>query len=156
MALTSPAFSHGGVIPDRCSWVSENLSPPLEWKNVPAGTQSFALIMRDLDATRRRYVHWLVLNIPADARYLPEGAGSRALVAGESTGFGGYCGVVPHMDYRFHRYVFTLYALDAVLQPDTTPVEIEQLEQLAAGHVLAKAELMGRYGRSKLVLPRWR
>ena len=155
MMLTSTAFVHGGEIPDRCSCAGENLSPPLEWKNVPDSTRSFALIMRDIDAARRHYVHWVVLNIPADARFLSEGAGSRTLVPGESPGIGGYMGVIPDKEYRFHRYVFTLYALDTTLPTDSTPFEIEQLEQLAAGHVLAKAELMGRYGRSKLIVPRW-
>lgn len=155
MTLSSPAFVHGGVIPDRCSWVGGNLSPPLEWKNVPDSTRSFALIMRNIDPGRWHYVHWVVLNVPADVRYLPEGAGRRALVPGQSPGIGGYMGVIPDKEQRFHRYVFTLYALDTMLPPNSAPTEIEQLEQLAAGHVLAKAELMGRYGRSKLVLPKF-
>jgi len=152
MSLSSPAFAHGGLIPE-C--YSGRISPPLEWKNVPAGTRSFALIMRNPDFVRWRYVHWVLLNIPADTRYLPEGAGRRALVPGDSPGVGSYIGVVPPEDRRFNRYFFTLYALDTTLTPDSTPVEIEQLEQLAAGHVLAKAEMMGRYGRSKLVLPKF-
>jgi len=155
MTLTSPAFTHGGIIPDRCSWSADNLSPPLKWKNTPEGVRSFALIMRDQDAERKHYVHWVVMNLPADTRYLSEGAGSRSLVPGESMSMGSYLGVVPQKDYRFHRYVFTLYALDAMLTPDTVPFDIERLEQLVAGHVLAKAELMGRYGRSRLVLPRF-
>jgi hypothetical protein len=155
MTLTSTAFVHGGKIPDRCSCAGENLSPPLEWKNVPDSTESFALIMRNIDPGRWHFIHWVVLNIPADTRYLPEGAGRRTLVPGESPGIGGYIGVIPDKEYRFHRYVFTLYALDTTLTTDSTPTEIEQLEQMAAGHVLAKAELMGRYGRSKLIMPRW-
>jgi Raf kinase inhibitor-like YbhB/YbcL family protein len=155
MTLSSPAFAYGGVIPDCYSRVAGNLSPPLEWKNVPDSTKSFALIMRNIDPSRWHYIHWVLLNIPADVRYLPEGAGRRALVPGESSGIGGYMGVIPDKEQRFHRYVFTLYALDTTLATDTTPTEIEQIEQLAAGHVLAKAELMGRYGRSELTTPRW-
>jgi len=155
MTLSSPAFAYGGVIPDRYSRVAGNISPPLEWKNVPDSTRSFALIMRNIDPGRWHYIHWVVLNIPADVRYLSEGAGSRVLGSGESSGVGGYMGVIPDREYRFHRYVFTLYALDTMLSSDSAPVEIEQLEQLAAGHILAKAELVGRYGRSRLVLPRF-
>ena len=150
MALSSPAFTHGGMIPED---YSGQTSPPLEWKNVPDGTKSFALIMRNPDVVRWRYIHWVMLNIPADTRYLPEGAGRRALVPGESPGYGGYIGVSPPEERRFNRYFFTLYALDTTLPKDSTPVEIEQLEQLAAGHILAKAELMGRYGRSRLTTP---
>jgi hypothetical protein len=151
MSLSSPAFAHGGMIPES---YSGRVSPPLEWKNVPAGTKSFALFMHNPDVERWRYVHWVLLNIPADTRYLPEGAGRRALVPGESMPLGGYIGVSPPDERRFNRYVFTLYALDTTLAPDCTPVEIEQLEQLVAGHFLAKAELMGRYGRSGLAVPR--
>jgi hypothetical protein len=142
MSLSSPAFAHGGMIPER---YSSRVSPPLEWKNVPAGTKSFALIMRNPDAERWRYVHWVLLNIPADTRYLPEGAGRRALVPGGSPGVGAYIGVMPPEDRRFNRYVITLYALDTVLASDSTAFEIEQLEQLVAGHVLAKAELVGLF-----------
>jgi len=152
MSLSSPAFPHGGTIPER---YSSKVSPPLEWKNVPAGTKSFALIMRNPDAERWWCVHWVLLNIPADTRYLPEGAGRRALVPGGSPGVGAYIGVMTPEDRRFNRYVITLFALDTVLASDSTPLDIEHLEQLAAGHVLAKAELMGRYGSSRLTRPRW-
>ena len=151
MSLSSPAFKYGGLIP---KLYSGKTSPPLEWKNVPSGTKSFALIMRSPDPTRWRYVHWVLLNIPADTRYLPEGAGRRSLVPGQPLDMGGYIGVGPPEDRRFNRYVFTLYALDTVLAPDTMPVEIEQLEQLAAGHILAKAELLGLFGgRREFTLP---
>jgi len=153
MVLSSPAFAHGGMIPDYYSCAAGSVSPPLEWKNAPDSTRSFALIMRDIDAAHRHYINWVVLNIPADVRYLSEGAGRRALVPGEPPGFGGYIGVTPE-EYRLHRYVFTLYALDTVPASDSTPFEIEQLEQLVAGHVLAKAELMGRFGRGGFVMPR--
>lgn len=154
MSLSSPAFAHGGMIPDGYSRAAGNVSPPLEWKNAPDSARSLALIMRDVDATSRGYIHWVMLNIPADVRHLSEGAGRRALVPGQPPGFGGYIGVVASLDYQLHRYVFTLYALDTALTSSSTPAGIEQLEQLVAGHILAKAELMGRYGRSGLAVPR--
>jgi len=146
MSLSSPAFKHGGMIPEL---YSSETSPPLEWKNVPSGTKSFALIMRNPDPVRWRYIHWVLLNIPADARYLAEGAGRRSLVPGKPLDIGGYIGVDHPEDRRFNRYVFTLYALDTTLAPDSMPVEIEALEQLAAGHILAKAELLGLFGRPR-------
>ena len=154
MVLSSPAFAHGRMIPDSYSRAAGNTSPPLEWKNAPGSTRSFALIMRDIDATSRDYIHWVLLNIPADVRYLSEGSGRRALAPGQPSGVGAYIGVVASLDYRLHRHVFSLYALDTVLVSDSAPTDIEQLEQLVAGHVLAKAELMGRFGRSRLVLRR--
>lgn len=157
MVLTSPAFRHGETIPDRYARTSRDItppSPPLEWSNAPTGTRSFALILRDLDADSRHYLCWLALNLPADRRSLAEGAGNRALEPGGETGLGGYFGIIPHED-KAHRYLLSLYALDTLLRTDTTPTSAEELEQAAAGHILAKAELMGIYRGGSISLPRF-
>ena len=78
--LTSSAFKNNAAIPEKYSFnamgcTGENVSPPLEWKNPPAGTKSFALMVHDPDApTGSGWWHWVVYNIPADATSLPEGA----------------------------------------------------------------------------------
>ncbi len=73
-ALTSPAFTHGTRLPDAFTCTGGDRSPPLRWTNPPAGTRSFALV---LTATRavsaRANVEWVLWNIPADSRTLPEG-----------------------------------------------------------------------------------
>lgn len=105
----------------------ENLSPALEWKNVPAGTRSFAVTVYDPDApTGSGWWHWVVYNIPATATGLPGGAVVNApLPAGAKQGrndygehnFGGAC---PPTGDRPHHYIFTVYALkvDKLNVPD--------------------------------------
>ncbi len=66
-----------------------NVSPALEWRNVPAGTQSFAVNMYDPDApTGSGFWHWAVYNIAPSARGLPQGAGN-AIAALPAPAFGG-------------------------------------------------------------------
>ena len=123
--LTSAAFKNNGAIAPKYSFnqfgcTGENLSPPLEWKNPPAGTKSFALMVHDPDApTGSGWWHWVVYNIPAETTALPEGAGAadgKALPKGTvqgNTDFGkpGWGGPCPPPGSGKHHYNFTLYAL---------------------------------------------
>ena len=97
-----------------------NVSPSLTWKDPPAGTKSFAVTVYDPDApTGSGWWHWVVFNIPGDARSLPLGAGapgSTKLPKGavqSITDFGtpGYGGPCPPRGDRPHRYIFTVHAL---------------------------------------------
>lgn len=150
IALSSSAFEAGGAIPRKYSCDAEDVSPPLQWAGPPAGTRSFALVVDDPDAGGFR--HWLVYNIPAAARALPEAVPAAAELSdgsrqGNSSwnrlGYGGPC-----PPSGTHRYSFRLYALDTVLElaPGAT---LEQLQQAMAGHVLAQGELLGTYARQK-------
>jgi hypothetical protein len=154
LTLTSPAFQDGQAIPRRYTCEGEDISPPLAWSGVPAGSRSLALIVHDPDvpspeAPKRIWVHWLLYNLPADLTHLDEAMTAAARPAGSldgrnDWGRGGYGGPCPPKGR--HRYYHTLYALDCVL-PDlglpTKPV----LEAALGGHVLAKAELVGTYLR---------
>src|SRR5688500_3351025 len=77
LTLTTTAFPDGDDIPAKYTQAGEQVSPALTWTNVPAGTQSFVLHMRDPDVARNKstedQVHWLVWNIPGSATGLPEG-----------------------------------------------------------------------------------
>jgi Raf kinase inhibitor-like YbhB/YbcL family protein len=149
--LVSPAFESDSRIPTRYTCESRNVSPPLEWGWAPIRTESFALIMDDPDAPVGAWVHWVIYNIPADAAGLPEGV-SREAESSEgirqgTNGFGeiGYGGPCPPPGPE-HRYVFRLYALDAMLDlpPGATK---EELLAAIEHHVLARAKLVGRYER---------
>jgi hypothetical protein len=156
LALTSAAFTQGGAIPRKYTCEGEDLSPPLAWRDAPAGTKSFALIVDDPDAPdpaapKMVYVHWVLYDIPPDATGLPEAVAARDLPRGsrEGTndwkrlGWGGPCPPIGR-----HRYFHKLYALDAMLGDLGKPTKA-RLEQAMRGHVLAQAELMGTYQKAK-------
>ncbi len=151
LTLESTAFGAGERIPAKYTADGQDVSPPLRWSEPPEGTKSFALICDDPDAPRGTWVHWLIWNIPADVRELPEAVPPREELAnGARQGtndFGriGYGGPAPPPG-RPHRYFFRLYALDTVLELPAGARRAE-LEDAMKGHVLAGGELMGTYGR---------
>jgi len=155
--LDSTAFAAGASIPSRHTCDGDDVSPPLAWGDAPRGTKSFALVVDDPDAPdpkapRVRWVHWVVYDLPADARSLPEAVRSGAELPsgvrmgsndwGKST-WGGPCPPVGR-----HRYVFTLYALDVALGARGALTK-HALETAMQGHVLAQAELVGTYERGR-------
>jgi Raf kinase inhibitor-like YbhB/YbcL family protein len=147
--LTSPAWQPGAIIPARYTCSGENLSPAIAWTAPPDKTASFALIFDDPDAPRRTWTHWTVWNIPASARGLPEALAATAggVVQG-TTDFGtvGYGGPCPPPGHGSHRYFLRLYALDQVL-PLAAGAARTSLDTAIRDHMLARVELMGRFGR---------
>ena len=156
MELKSAAFAHQGEIPEKYTCDGDNLSPPLSWSGVPAGTKSLALIVDDPDAPdprapKRVYVHWVLYNVPPGAAGLPEAISPGNLPAGTReglndwgrTGYGGPCPPIGR-----HRYFHKLYALDAVLTDLKHPTKAKLLEAME-GHVLAETELIGTYQRQR-------
>jgi Raf kinase inhibitor-like YbhB/YbcL family protein len=154
MALTisSPAFSSSGPIPREHGCEGADRSPPLAWEGVPEGARSLALIVDDPDAPdpqapKRTWVHWVVVDLPADVGGLREDASRDGLPDGAREGRNdwgevGWRGPCPPVGR--HRYFFKLYALDRVLPALVEPTKAE-LERAMAGHVLAQAELVGTY-----------
>jgi Raf kinase inhibitor-like YbhB/YbcL family protein len=148
--LTSGAFKEGETIPKRYSGLGENLSPPLSWSDIPAGTKSIALLCDDPDAPRGDWVHWIITNIPADSKGLSEGVPNVKVLADGSvqsvndsltTGYDGPC-----PPSGTHRYFFKVYALDKVLGPKDAVNKKAFLKSIE-GHILAEGCLMGRYKR---------
>lgn len=161
--LKSTDFKNGAALSDKASFNSfgcsgENVSPELEWANPPAGTKSFALMVRDPDApTGSGWWHWVVYNLPADAKTLPAGAGkadNSAIPKGTAQGntdFGapGYGGPCPGQGSGIHHYVFTLFALkvDKLDIPTTATAAFVGFNVVA--NSLGKATLTGLYSRKK-------
>jgi Raf kinase inhibitor-like YbhB/YbcL family protein len=149
--LTSTAFQDGEPIPRQYTGDGRNISPPLQWRDPPAGTRGLALICEDPDAPRGTFTHWVVFNLPAESRELAESVPSEgALPNGTTQGindFGkvGYGGPSPPPG-KPHRYLFKLQALD---QPVELPPGATKSQLLAAvkGHVLGEAQFMGTFGR---------
>ncbi len=151
LQLTSPAFAEGDSIPTQYTADGKDVSPPLRWGEVPKTARSLALICDDPDAPRGVWVHWVLYNLPADARELPEGLpADKTLPSGARQGtndFGsiGYGGPSPPRG-KPHRYFFKLYALDTPLDLAAGATKADLVAAMK-GHVLAEGELMGRYGR---------
>lgn len=161
LIMTTTAFEDGGVIPVKYaqSQDSTGTSPELKWTQVPAGTQSFVLLMHDPEPVMNKGVkmditHWLVWNLPGTSTGLPEGVAVGPLPDGAhqvSLRAAGYMGPgAPAGPY--HHYTFELYALDTKLDvPAGTPDQAAttRLAVMAAmdGHVLGKAVLVGRFHR---------
>jgi Raf kinase inhibitor-like YbhB/YbcL family protein len=154
LALTTTAFDDGGIIPNEFTQAeSDYKSPALSWTNVPNGTVSFALIVHDADVAPGRnpedFLHWLVFNIPGNARGIAEGLAPTAtgdIVQGRNgrntpgwLGPGAAAG-------PYHHYVFELFALDTRLSVPATATRAQVMEAMA-GHVVGKAALTGRFHR---------
>jgi hypothetical protein len=148
LELRSGAFQHEGVIPDLYTCRGRNISPPLCFGGVPKGTESFALLMVDLDTPVGTVTHWVVYNIPPDFRELAQGVPpGKLLENGVHQGRNGmfrygYMGPCP--PWGHHRYLFRLFALDRMLQP-TAATNRRKLLRLVEAGGLAEATLIGYY-----------
>jgi len=156
LTLASPAFKQLGGIPKRHTCDGADLSPPLAWSGVPPGTKSLALVVDDPDAPdpaapKVVWVHWVLYDLPASATSLAEGTTAKTLPPGTREGLNdwkqpGWRGPCPPIGR--HRYFHKLYALGIVL-PDLHHPTRPTLEKAMAGHVLAQAELVGTYQRTR-------
>ena len=156
LTITSSAFAPNGSIPPLYTCEGKDLSPPLAFGGAPIGAKSLALIVDDPDAPdpaapKMTWVHWVLYNIPAATRGLPEAVKSTALPAGTRegqndwgrTGYGGPCPPIGR-----HRYFHKLYALDVVLPP-LSGADKPALEKAMQGHILGRAELIGTYQKGR-------
>jgi len=153
LTLTSSAFAEGASIPSRFTCDGDrSVSPALSIAGVPEGTKSLALIMDDPDVPKALHAdgvfdHWVLFNIPADTREIPEGT-SVGVAGANGAGKNAYTGPCPPPQYEpsEHRYVFKLYALDSelALQQGATKADVEKAME---GHIVAQAQLVGRYKR---------
>jgi Raf kinase inhibitor-like YbhB/YbcL family protein len=155
--LSSSAFKNNAAIPDKYAFngmgcTGENVAPPLEWKNPPAGTKSFALMVHDPDApTGSGWWHWVAYNIPADATSIPEGGALPKGAVGGNNDMGkpGYGGPCPPPGSGKHHYNFTLFALkvDKIEVPPGASAAMVGFN--ANGNAIGKAKLTGIYSRGK-------
>lgn len=202
MKILSDTFEDGGIIPGRCGFcvkdpksflrLSQNLSPQLQWRGAPETTKSYTIVCIDADAPatkpdyinspgtlipakypRGEFVHWLMVDVPAEVNEIAEGACSRAVIPGgkripagpdgsrqglnDYTGWfagdkkmeGPYLGYdgpcPPFNDSIPHRYVFTVYALDTPSLGLSGAFNLAALRKALEGHVLDQASLAGRY-----------
>ena len=153
-SIQSKSFRHNEMIPARYTCDGQDISPPLQWSGIPTEAKSLVLIVDDPDAPdpaapKMTWVHWVLYNIPVDTPGLEENISSASLPEGTKEGINdwdrkGYGGPCPPIGR--HRYFFKIYALDTVLTDLQQPTK-KQVEEAIAGHILAKAELVGMYQR---------
>ena len=155
MEIQSSAFKDGGKIPIQYVMVAaggKNLSIPRIWKNVPPGTKSFALSIVDPHPVAQNWVHWLVINIPANTTSLEEGASTKKMPSGTTelkNSFGqiGYGGPQPPKGSGEHPYVVTLYALNVEkLDPGANP-SLTAFKKALEGKIIQAASVTGKYER---------
>ncbi len=155
MEIECSAFKDGGKIPVQYVTAAaggKNISIPLAWKNAPAGTKSFALSIVDPHPVARNWVHWLVVNIPATASFLEEGASGKKMPPGavelkNSFGQTGYGGPQPPQGSGEHPYVATLYALNVEKVNLGANTSLADFKKAIEGKVLQSATITGKYER---------
>jgi Raf kinase inhibitor-like YbhB/YbcL family protein len=150
-AVSSSSFPAGSDIPKKFTCDGADISPALSWTGAPSGTKSFVLIADDPDAPVGIWTHWVIFDLPAQTSSLPEAVPKSDEVSSggrqgrndfRKIGYGGPC----PPPGKPHRYFFRLYALDRTLNLQAGSNR-KAVEQALQGHVLAKAEWMGKYGR---------
>ena len=160
MALTTTAWKDGGVIPDKHSQPGRDISPALAWDKVPDGTESFVLMVRDLDSVTAtgsdQFLHWMVWNIPKAARGLTEKQSQEPQLEDGTRQISSsgpyYRGPAASVFGPPHHYVFELYALSAVLDVPAVgqaPLATQTAIQTAmSGKILGKGVLTGIFRRN--------
>ncbi|MDP3980867.1 MAG: YbhB/YbcL family Raf kinase inhibitor-like protein [Chlamydiota bacterium] len=151
MQIASSSFKNNDYIASEYSCDGDDISPPLEWTQVPEKTQSFALIADDPDAPMGTWVHWVIYNIPAESRSLGKDVPHDSMLENGSVQGSndfrliGYNGPCPPSG-KVHRYFFKLYALDVLLEVYPGAPKKDVLSAME-GHVLAEAQIIGLYKR---------
>jgi hypothetical protein len=142
LLMETDAFPDGGIVPQKFAGRG-GIQPGFTFSNAPEGTVSYAIIFHDLDVALKNspedVLHWMVWNVPASAKGIPEGKLPDGAVQNRN-----YFGPGAPAGPRYHHYVFELYALNANLE--LTPMATrEDLLAAMQGKVVAKAAYVGRY-----------
>ena len=148
MLLNSPTLVHEGEIPKQYTSDGENINPPFTLSYVPQAAQSLVFIVEDPDAPVGLWIHWLVWNIDPNITEIKENAIPKDGVVGLNSSMRNEWDSISPPD-KEHRYFFKLYALDTMLGLDAKTAKNEDLVAAMEGHVVAKAEFIGKYGKKE-------
>lgn len=145
-SILSPDFRDRGLIPNVFSCEGKNISPELFWENPPRNTQSYALIINSPDSgVQNMFYNWVLYNIEPSTKRLKKGANlslpDGTLVGTNTMGDAIYRGPCPPDDL-LHHYIFTIYALDSML--DLSPgADVEEVYRKINNHILDQAQITG-------------
>lgn len=145
MKISSPEFANNTAIPAKYTCQGQDINPELNIENIPPETKSLALIVDDPDAPVGTWTHWVVFDIPITnqikSNTIP---GKQGLNTSKITNYQGPC-----PPSGTHRYFFKLYALDMIFNLQEGSLTKADLEKAMQGHILAQAELIGLYEKTK-------
>lgn len=149
MTLHSSAFANNQPLPADYTCDGSGVNPPLEFSAVPKNAKSLALIVEDQDVpksirTDGLWYHWLVWDMPAGTTGIDSGEEAPGIVGKNTSGTFAYTPPCP--PDREHRYIFTLYALDTMLNLEASTTK-DDLQKAMKGHILEQSELIGLYNR---------
>ncbi|MBM3198419.1 MAG: YbhB/YbcL family Raf kinase inhibitor-like protein [Chlamydiae bacterium] len=150
-ALHSSDFASGSLIPTEFSCIGKDHSPSLSWSAIPENTKSLALIVLDPDAPGGDFTHWVLYNMPSTVVSLPKGLPKEASLPDGSMqgrndfGFVGYGGPCPPKGSK-HAYIFTLYALDALLAIPPG-ASLDKVRASMQGHILETVEIHAYFSK---------
>jgi Raf kinase inhibitor-like YbhB/YbcL family protein len=147
LLIESNAFPDGGIVPDKYSFRGGNVQPDFKISNAPPETQSFAIILHDIDVAiggPDDVLHWVAFNIPGTTKQIPEGKLPEGSVTGKNMRDNVYMGPGAPPGPRYHHYVFEFYALNSKLDLPASASRPELLEAMK-GKVIAKAAYVGRF-----------
>jgi Raf kinase inhibitor-like YbhB/YbcL family protein len=148
ITVTSSAFKDQSAIPSDFTCAGKGVAPPLGWSDVPPGTRSIAVLVKDPDAPGGTYDHLAAFNLPPTRRSLPTdalqsiGPGSALKTAKNSAGQLGFAPICP--PGGTHHYHFVVMALDTMLDLPAG-ARAADVERAATDHVLARGELVGTF-----------
>ena len=140
LIISSPAVSDDGYLPAKYTCEGDNINPPFDIGGIPEHTRSMCLVFEDVDAPAGIFIHWLVYDMPPD-NHIAENS-SAGVVGINSFGNTRYEGPCPPTGT--HRYLFKLYALDAMLQ-EKEGATVNEIRKAMTGHVLTMTDQMVRY-----------
>jgi Raf kinase inhibitor-like YbhB/YbcL family protein len=159
LIVHSSAFEEGAAIPAHYAAGKEgagrfhDVSPPLSWTGVPEGTRSIALTCVDHAPVAHEWLHWIVIDLPADLPFMTEGAsGTRMMPVGSrellgTNGAAGYHGPWPPQGSGVHPYEFTVWALDVESLTLPEDAGLAGLQAAVKGHVLGSGSITGTFER---------
>lgn len=151
LAVESPAFKNGEMIPIKYTCKGENISPEIIWSGAPRGTKSFVLICDDPDAPMGTWVHWVVYNIPVNMnklqQHFPKDVELKNGIKQGITSFGssGYGGPCPPSGT--HRYYFKVYAINKILKLDPRKTKKKDVLKTIEGYIIGYGELIGKFSK---------
>lgn len=145
LVVMSPIFDSEKNIPIKYTCEGENIQPPLVIQNLPAGTQSLAVVMYDADATNGHLTHWVAFNIEPK-RVIDENS-FPGITGKNGKGTNVYFGPCPSIGE--HEYHFQVYALNKMLSLKGNTDE-RRLKQAMGKSIIGYGELIGRYKKNSM------